>query len=557
MSTIDSDSSVVEAQAIPATVTEPVVPTIWNKIDAWLEVLSDKLNPIVIKEARQAIKSRQFTVTFTLLLVFAVCWTALGVAFQMPAVMHTPSGPSIVVGYYVILAVPLLVIVPFVAFRSLAAEREDGTFELLSITSLAAIQVVLGKFASAILQMMVYFSALAPCIAFTYLLRGLDIITIGLFLCYLFLASTLLSTIGLAMATITKARHWQVMLSVVLVAALLLAGCWWLAMMAALFAEMQTRSFYDAPFFWVLHVQILLFHLSFVTLFILIASGQISFESDNRSTPIRWILLGQHALWFGCILYWMQGETQPDGMFLVGSSFALIYWWFVGSLLIGERANLSDRIRRRLPQSFLGRSLLTWLNPGSGTGYVFTLVNLAAILVAFFASATIYKWLVPPNFSFLDSEQMIRFAAGIWLYAAAYLGLGRLANLAVRNRVPSGVIFSLLLQIVMITFGTLIPLVSQLSVFGAQNFEYSALQVTNPFWTCAELAQNRAVTSGDVTIVMIILGATGIGLSLLNFFLTLREVENTRLDAPQRVNDEDDATLAARTPHRRSNPWEE
>ena len=85
----------------------------------------------------------------------------------------------------------------------------------------------MGKLGSAILQMMVYYSALAPCIAFTYLLRGIDIITIGLFLAYTFMASLLLSIFGLMMATVTRARHWQVLLSVVFVMALLVFTFVW------------------------------------------------------------------------------------------------------------------------------------------------------------------------------------------------------------------------------------------------------------------------------------------------------------------------------------------
>ena len=40
--------------------------------------------------------------------------------------------------YYAILAFPLAVVVPYAAFRSLAAEREDNTYDLLSITTLQA-----------------------------------------------------------------------------------------------------------------------------------------------------------------------------------------------------------------------------------------------------------------------------------------------------------------------------------------------------------------------------------------------------------------------------------
>jgi hypothetical protein len=75
--------------------------------------------------------------------------------------------------------------------------------------------------------MMVYYSALAPCIAFTYLMRGIDVVTIALFLTYTFLASLLLSIFGLMMATVTLSRHWQVLLSVVFVMSLLVFGFFW------------------------------------------------------------------------------------------------------------------------------------------------------------------------------------------------------------------------------------------------------------------------------------------------------------------------------------------
>ncbi len=38
-----------------------------------------------------------------------------------------------------------MIIIPFSAFRSLAMESEDGTFELLSISALSAWQIIFGK----------------------------------------------------------------------------------------------------------------------------------------------------------------------------------------------------------------------------------------------------------------------------------------------------------------------------------------------------------------------------------------------------------------------------
>ncbi|MHB0960929.1 MAG: hypothetical protein ACYC6N_16575 [Pirellulaceae bacterium] len=66
-----------------------------------------------------------------------------------------------------------------------------------------------------LLQMLVYYSALSPCIAFTYLLRGVDIVTILLILFYTLWASVFLSSLSLLVATASRLRHMQVLLSVV------------------------------------------------------------------------------------------------------------------------------------------------------------------------------------------------------------------------------------------------------------------------------------------------------------------------------------------------------
>jgi len=550
-------SSLPSRPATPLAESPPLSPA-WQKWDETLDWLSERLNPIVVKEARQALKSRQFTVTFGLLLVFGACWTALGVALQMPAVFHSPTGPFMVAGYYVILAVPLIVIVPFAAFHSLAAEREDGTFDLLSIATLSARQVVVGKLASAILQMIVYYSAIAPCIAFTYLLRGLDIITIGLMLAYLFLASTLLSALGLALATVTKERHWQVLLSVVLVAGLVGAFWMWLMGMFAMFEWFLNASPFDDIHFWMSNVALVMFHASFIALFVYVSAGQISFASDNRSTPVRWVVFAQHALLFGWMLYGM--FIEEDAFFVFGSVVAVVYWWVVGSFLVGEWAELSPRVRRQLPQTFLGRMLLTWFNPGSGTGYVFTLTNLGLILLAFYYSSLMVEWNRGTGRNFLTPEHMAQFAVASWLFVAAYLGVGRLMVMLVRNRVPSGVVFSFLLQIVLVTFGTMMPLVVQFSLFNSSSFDYSVLQVTNPFWTLAQMLFDSTpgfTTATDLGASLLILAIAGISLAILHFFLTIREIEQTRLVAPQRVQEEDAAAIAARTPVRKKNPWDE
>src|SRR6267142_772617 len=146
---------------------------VWfGRFEAWLERVADRFNPILVKECRQALKSRQFTITFALVLACCWLWSIYGLMMVGPGVRYSTGsiGINMFAGFYAIMAFPLLVVVPHGAFRSLADERDDRTFELLSITALGPRQIIAGKLGSAVVQMLVYLSAITPCLAFTYLL---------------------------------------------------------------------------------------------------------------------------------------------------------------------------------------------------------------------------------------------------------------------------------------------------------------------------------------------------------------------------------------------------
>ena len=56
--------------------------------------LGDWLNPILVKEARQALKSRQFVITFGLLLICGWVWSILGLAIIGPEAAYGVHGPK-------------------------------------------------------------------------------------------------------------------------------------------------------------------------------------------------------------------------------------------------------------------------------------------------------------------------------------------------------------------------------------------------------------------------------------------------------------------------------
>jgi hypothetical protein len=554
--------------------------SVGTRVEALVESLSERLNPILVKEARQALKSKQFLVTFSLLLAGTWVYTLLFVMLTIPGVFYLPLGSALLTGYYLILAVPLLVVIPYASFRSLAAELEDGTYDLLSITTLSAWQIVTGKLGSSLLQKIVYYSALAPCIALTYLLGGVDVVTIGVMLVYTFAASLMLSIVAITVSTVTRARHWQVLLSVLLMIGLLGFGVVWCTGMLALVWDGDVV--YDNSDFWLANLQILTFYVPSAILLLLIAAGQVTFASENRSTRVRVVLLVLQMLIVGWSAHnnLRTPEYVAYGLLtalLIGNSIVLaLFWGVVGPFLVGEVGELSPRARRQLPQSLLGRMAFTWFNPGSGTGYVFAMANLmggmatlavvrvVAVIVAgdpAFAglqSWNVSGWSVASLAVMIDDPIQIWFQVALVAYLALYLGLARLSGLGLRAVGFGGGQVSVVISFLVIgVMGIAGPLALEAGIHwftGAGRIvDHTFLQSTNWVWTLDSIQDGGEATyNGTLTVLVCLSGI----IFLINFLLASKEVEQVRLLTPARVQQDDLERHPPQSPAR-SGPWDE
>ncbi len=536
MTSLDSTPNINDAGANPFE-TDLQLSSGVRRFDAFVDRLSEQLNPILVKEARQALKSRQFIVTFALLLSCGWAWSLLGIALASPGIYHAPGGTFMLLGYYFVLAAPVLIVVPFSAFRSLASEREDGTFELLSITSLGSRQIVTGKLGSAMLQMVVYYSALAPCIAFTYLLRGIDIFTIRFVLFYTFVISILLSTVGLVVATITRARHWQIVLSVLLLIGLLAATVIWSIAVVSIISTGNAMP-YQTLDFWTSNLAVISFCISFAVMFVLVSAALISFASDNRSTKLRIVMMVQQVLWIGWMTYsWLRIEA--DEILIVFMTFPAIYWYVVGALMAGENALLSPRVKRSLPQSFLGRMTLTWFNPGSGTGYCFAVTNMVAmcIVVAIIGlGSQMTAFAGAPR----DSDWAL-YGLMATCYVVTYLGIGRLIILAIRQFAYVGMLVPFLIGVFVALLGCALPAFLQAWWFGYSELEYTAFQASNWMWTMTSAADGELWGTPAAPIAVCCSAVLVFGLNLI---FTMYEVEHVRQETPQRVRDDESELVA-------------
>ena len=543
MTTAEQDFALPVAEQSPASraATWP------NRLEHALVWLGDRLNPILVKETRQALKSRQFVVTFILVLVLAWAWSIFGVALIGPSIRYAASGSYMFCGYYVILAFPLMVVVPFGAFRSLASEREDGTYELLSVTSLRPRQIVSGKLGSAIVQMLVYFSAIAPCLAFTYMLKGIDVPTIAFVMAYSFLGSLGLSMIGLVVSTITSEKHWQVLISVAFLFGL--ASALWSALVMVLSGLQFAAIPFQSREFWYANGMIQTAFWSYFALCFFAASAQLSFPSDNRSTRLRIVMIVQQALLTGWVAWGFKEVNGEETVILVYLILSGIHWAVMGALN-GELGELSLRVKRQLPGSFLGRAFLTWFNPGPATGYIFTAANLLATLLM---ATGLLVW---GEVYYPGTRRVVLGTSPEWTitcfgllafsYILLYLGVGRLLISQVRRVTPVSLQLSFLLHVLMVLAGCLIPLSIHWMTPNVRN-DYSLLEISNPFYSLAEFI-DHSDSSPDMQVVLWLVPSAALVILLMNLPAVVLAVTQVRIAKPRRLEQEEAEQAALRAP---------
>ena len=523
-----------------------------SAIDRTLESISEYLNPILVKEGRQAFKSFQFFYTFLLLLLVGWAWSMLGVTYRLPGIYYVPAGPMMLVGYFWILAFPLLVVIPFASFLSFANERNDGTYELVSITTLSSLQIILGKLGSSMVQMLIYLSALSPCLAFTYMLRGIDILTIFLLILYSFLASVALSAIALLLATMTRGGAIQGFLMVALGGELLFS----FFTFCASGTQMALTGMFplDQSVFWVFQLCSLSFFVALLSLICLAAAARIAPASDNRSTRLRICMLVVQLLltgWFTYAVFATGDEEWLFGLILLTT----IFWYVMGVFMTSESPIMSERVKRGLPKSFLGRVLLTWFNPGPGNGYMFAAGNMMAMaimtpglmLAAAGRTGTAYDG---------DIEMLAMLSC---CYVIVYLGAVRLIISVVRRLTYCGMLLGPLIHLVWLVVGIVAALIIQWGFF--YEFNYSPLHIPNPFWTLAKAAEGNIDVYTTpwlpgVPIVLPVLAIGAVALLFANLFAVAGALQHVHKPVPQRViADELELHPVAELPPTPTNPW--
>lgn len=514
-----------------------VDPVSW--LDQKLAGMSELVSPILVKETRQALKSRQFFWTFFLLLAATATWSMLG--YSLSQRDPSSTGSVLLNGYWTILAVPMGIIIPFTVFRSLASEYENDTIQLVTITTMKPYQIVIGKLGSAILQMVVFFSVLAPCISFTYLLRGVDLLHILFGLGVSLFGSLALSTIGLFLAGVKMSNVFRIGVSVLFMFGLLMSYFGFTSLMS----ELSSGYWPSAENTWSLLTVLCSAAFAIGLLAFTASSSQISFPADNRSTLNRLaMLVGTVVL---VSMYGYVAVSFFDRWSIWLGHLALCQLWLLfGFMMIGENQFMSPRVRRELPRSVMGMSFLSFLVPGPGRGYLFAMVNIwgwtLAMIVYTFAGDTLLGNMPARNNVFVPGARWRILAALLCSLSFATLFLSAnylfVCFLSTRRKYLNPAITTIL-GVFSVLACVIVSMILHFSLLQpALANSYSGWQLMNWYWTSYQWLDFGAQNSSVLGSIVVAVGAVVLG--LISLVIAARELVRRPGSVPDRVLQDDE-----------------
>ena len=142
-------------------------------LDNIIDRCDERINPIIVKELRQVVRGKFFWGVLILFLGFQCVVLSLSLADQ--GSRYNNSGQETLMFLYGVLFLASFAVIPIYSGFRFSRERNEGSDELLFITTITPQTIIWGKFAAAFLVILLINSAFAPFMAMTFFLSGVDL----------------------------------------------------------------------------------------------------------------------------------------------------------------------------------------------------------------------------------------------------------------------------------------------------------------------------------------------------------------------------------------------
>ncbi len=389
--------------------------------------LDDALNPIVVKELRQAVRGR--FLAGILIFFLAVQLATLGIYLLSKGIssIDLVGGESYGEEVFGILAGILffatVFCVPVYAAVRIYSERRGDGMALFHISTISPRRIVAGKLASNLVLSLLLFSACLPYLSFTYFLRGIDLPTVFVALSVGLMASVAGVQTAVFMASLQVTRMLRILIGL---GGLSLLFVLWIAAFstavelsqAGVGSRLGSWSFWG-PAMTVLFVGALLFGLVFSLSVAIITHG-----AANRARPVRLYALAAWLVTTAVTGYICFVHAERD---VVQAWVSVILLLLAASYLpaVSARDRMSVRVAGEVPCSSVGRLAAFFLFSGSANGVAFTTLMIGLTV----GVAAIFDHQLGNVLGELPSQHL-----GLCAYLLAYSLIGMLLQRHVLHR---------------------------------------------------------------------------------------------------------------------------
>jgi hypothetical protein len=424
-----------------------------------------EMNPIVIKELRQAVRS--WAVTGMLLLFLAVLFIVSAVFFVSGADSDPDEqlGSDLFTGFAVILAIASIFFIPLYLGIRVAVERQENNPDLYYVSTLSPARIILGKFLCGAYMVVLFFSACMPFMAFTNLLRGVDLPTVFFILFHLFMTVCSINMAAIFFGCIPVSRPFKILIGILAVIVLF-------PFMGTVFSyvfrfmELGIGSTMGGRDFWFGTFTAVVAYAGVTGLFYVMAVALVSPPSSNRALPVRIYIT---AAWFltGLLtLTWMKKSGHSDAITVWFNS---VFYVLLASLIVvvSNSDTLSQRVRRAIPGAPWKRLLTLLFFNGAAGGLVWVAAMMAATFL--FASNVSSPF---PAYMTSHNEWLTHgaFAAYIFAYALAALFIHR-TFFPRRPAKLTGLLAVFIIAVCALTPSVALFFLNQLTTFSIEHLE--------------------------------------------------------------------------------------
>jgi hypothetical protein len=438
--------------------------------------VSDWLNPIVVKELRQAVQSRFVVAALLILLAIQIVAVGIYLLTASDPTNNFDAGRTVFLILFGILLAISLLFVPLYSGVRLAAERSETNLDLLFITTIKPRSIVAGKLMAAVTLTVLVFSACLPFLTFTYFLRGIDLPSMLVALALGFTVVIVGSQMAIFVGCLPVSRGFKFMIGLVVLVVFIAA---YFSAMAGVSAMIMrgVGSRVSSAEFWQWAGFFALVFVSLFGLFFVLSVALISPHSANRALPVRvyisaiWLIGGAAAL----LGSWMKATHDP-----------LTFWQGAFNTLFGislfvavsERDWPGRRVLRAVPAPGPRRTLSFFFFSGSASGLLWTCTMIAAT----YGVCWLWWRLFPTTSGLHGLVEATRWFTVMCLYLFCYALSGALLRRHVLDR--AGAEWTWMFSLALLIIGCVVPFLIGMMVFMGSawwNTGFGKWLVGNPF----------------------------------------------------------------------------